>query len=211
MHWNPCNAKSSSSDTNQWHNIIKLKNKIKSSLIPILPTPKKQKQKTKTIAASKRKDQETLTNTIKQSTQQRGKEGTKTQRYRTQVGARQEVRGRRTITWRATRFATVPRIDCLLADDDCGACDRASVWGRKTFLLVFGFSAAPQSAAQSRTQPTWVFAMGSTGPRSFRFSCHTRDPCKWLPLLALVSSYWYWHFENFSHPSLVLELVLANF
>lgn len=211
MHWNPCNAKSSSSDTNQWHNIIKLKNKIKSSLIPILPTPKKQKQKTKTIAASKRKDQETLTNTKKQSTQQRGKEGTKTQRYRTQVGARQEVRGRRTITWRATRFATVPRIDCLLADDDCGACDRASVWGRKTFLLVFGFSAAPQSAAQSRTQPTWVFAMGSTGPRSFRFSCHTRDPCKWLPLLALVSSYWYWHFENFSHPSLVLELVLANF
>jgi hypothetical protein len=104
---------------------------------------------------AREKDQETLTNTIKQSTQQMGKEGTKTERERTQVGtesrfeegevSRGELHGspqghKLTACWLMT---TVERV-----------IERASASGRQTFLLLFGFSAAPQSAAQSRTKPT---------------------------------------------------------
>jgi hypothetical protein len=102
----------------QHHKIEKKKKIITDSHTPHQKT-KKQKL---LLQLAREKDRETLTNTIKQSTQQKGK---KEQRHR--VGARKEVRGRRTITWRATRFGTGPRIDCLLADDDCGACDRVSV------------------------------------------------------------------------------------
>jgi hypothetical protein len=98
------------------------------------------------LRLAREKDQETLTNTIKQSTQQRGKEGREREREpkpepekRFEVGelSRGELHGSPqghglTACWLMT---TVERVIERPCQDG------------KLFLLLFGFSAAPQSVA----------------------------------------------------------------
>jgi len=98
------------------------------------------------LRLAREKDQETLTNTIKQSTQQRGKEGREREREpkpepekRFEVGelSRGELHGSPqghglTACWLMTTVELVIERPCQ---------------DGKLFLLLFGFSAAPQSVA----------------------------------------------------------------
>jgi hypothetical protein len=86
--------------------------------------------------------------------------------------------------WRATGFATGLRIDCLLADDDCGACDRATVSGRKTLPPIVWLRGSPAIGCTIAHSADMSLRHGLHGSTLLSLLLPHKRPCKWVTTVA---------------------------